>query len=354
MEKKTLLSSLVVFTGAVLFFGCGPSENPGQSAGKKYASGNSAQTPDPTYIVAQVDNTPLTWGEMEKRAMGYMNDDIKVNHLMIPSNRMEEAKTFFRRRSINAFVFKTIMMNEAVRQKIQVTENDRAESYQSLAATLRQRNWTTNDFFSKGPLDSASMYKEFNDGIVIDKLLKVAVRNRLKITNDEVQDGMANIEKTNDLLRVKLEDVRKQLKNGADFEEIARNISQCPSAKNGGDLGEFTRCGRLPKTVEDQAFKQEVGEIGPVIRSTMGYHIIKVTAKMPAKAKTATTPEVPESIRVSQILLHAIPVNIKKVTDSIMKLKFDKAIKDFYKNLLSQASVECYIYKDMKFGEESR
>jgi len=59
--------------------------------------------PPPDHIVAKVNGTPLTWADMEKRAMGYLKDDVAVNHLIIPSNRLDEAKEYFRRRAINAF-----------------------------------------------------------------------------------------------------------------------------------------------------------------------------------------------------------------------------------------------------------
>ena len=89
--------------------------------------------------------------------MGSLKDDVEVNHLIIPTNRMEEAKEHFRRRSINAFVFKTVMMEEAAKEKIQLSEADRQEGRRSLAVSLKSRNWTTNDFFLKGPMGEAMM-----------------------------------------------------------------------------------------------------------------------------------------------------------------------------------------------------
>ena len=99
--------------GVVVLCGCGRDE----------ASRDVLKTPappaemSPDYVVAMVNGTPLSWADMEKRAMGYLKDDVEVNHLIIPTNRMEEAKEHFRRRSINAFVFKTVMMEEAAKEK---------------------------------------------------------------------------------------------------------------------------------------------------------------------------------------------------------------------------------------------
>lgn len=348
MKRKLPFAVSSACLAAACFFGCekeagGPAKTPGK--------GGTSAVPDAGYVVARVDGTPLTWGEMEKRADGFLRDDINVNHLLIPQGKMEEAKTFFRRKSVNAFVFKTVMMNEALRRKIEVSPADERESFQALARTLEKRHWTTNDFFNKGPLDPATMRQEFRDGMVIDKLLKVAVRPALKVTDAEIRAHAAQLQQTNDLIRARLETVRQQLLKGADFEQTARSVSECPSSKKGGDLGEFARGGRLPKEVEEQAFHQDVGEIGPVVRSARGYHILKVTSKTPKRPKTDTTPEVPETIRLSHILFRSIPINRKAISDVILKLKYDQVVNEFYRKLLSNASVECFLYPDMTFGD---
>jgi len=74
---------------------------------------------------------------------------------------------------------------------------------------------------------------------------------------------------------LKAEDIRRQLLNGADFSETARKFSDCHSKARGGDLGVFTK-GVMVKPFEDAAFTQNVGEIGPVIETAFGYHIIQV------------------------------------------------------------------------------
>jgi len=72
------------------------------------------------------------------------------------------------------------------------------------------------------------------------------------------------------------EAVRKQLEEGGDFAELALAKSTCPSKNKGGDLGTFGR-GQMVPVFEEAAFTQDVGAIGPVVKSNFGYHIIKVT-----------------------------------------------------------------------------
>jgi len=79
------------------------------------------------------------------------------------------------------------------------------------------------------------------------------------------------VEKQSQALRI-----LKELVKGADFKELARRYSQCPSRKRGGDLGFFGR-GQLVKEFERAAFALKVGEISQPVKTQFGYHIIKKT-----------------------------------------------------------------------------
>ncbi len=81
----------------------------------------------------------------------------------------------------------------------------------------------------------------------------------------------------------KIEEVKKEIDNGADFAETARKYSTCPSAENGGDIGFFQRNGSLVEEFAEAAFLMEVGEISEPVKTQFGYHIIKVTDKEEGK-----------------------------------------------------------------------
>jgi peptidyl-prolyl cis-trans isomerase SurA len=75
--------------------------------------------------------------------------------------------------------------------------------------------------------------------------------------------------------KAKAEDLLKQLRAGASFDEIAKKYSDGPSAADGGTLGTFER-GKLAKELEDRTFAMKSGEITDVIRVKQGYTILRV------------------------------------------------------------------------------
>ncbi len=76
--------------------------------------------------------------------------------------------------------------------------------------------------------------------------------------------------------RAKIEDILAQLRDGADFADLAQAESSCPSSARGGDLGTFGR-GQMVPAFEAAAFEQEIGEIGDIVETQFGFHIVKVT-----------------------------------------------------------------------------
>ena len=80
----------------------------------------------------------------------------------------------------------------------------------------------------------------------------------------------------------KAEGVRKALLEGADFSKLASEVSECPSRSRGGVLGVIPK-GREAKSFEEAVYGQEIGAIGEVVETPVGYHIIQVTGEQEKK-----------------------------------------------------------------------
>ena len=75
--------------------------------------------------------------------------------------------------------------------------------------------------------------------------------------------------------REKIEAIQDELAAGADFAELAKEKSEGPSSKNGGDLGYFSADKMVP-SFSDAAFALQPGEVSGIVETRFGYHIIKL------------------------------------------------------------------------------
>ncbi len=92
--------------------------------------------------------------------------------------------------------------------------------------------------------------------------------------------------KKEDEVKAKAEQILKEVKAGGDFAALAKKYSEDEgSAKQGGDLDFFGK-GRMDPAFEEAAFGLKPGEISDVVKSQYGFHIIKVTDKKAASART--------------------------------------------------------------------
>ncbi len=72
------------------------------------------------------------------------------------------------------------------------------------------------------------------------------------------------------------DEIKKQIEGGADFAALAREHSKCPSAQQGGDLGEFGP-GQMVKEFDDVVFRDEVGRTHGPVQTQFGFHLIEIT-----------------------------------------------------------------------------
>jgi len=103
-----------------------------------------------------------------------------------------------------------------------------------------------------------------------------------------------------DEIKKNAEDVLRQAKKGANFEDLAKKYSEDPGSKEkGGDLGWITQGQTVPE-FEKTAFGLDKGQISDLVKTQYGFHIIKVLDKETARTKTFD--EVKDSLRAPMVL----------------------------------------------------
>jgi parvulin-like peptidyl-prolyl isomerase len=83
--------------------------------------------------------------------------------------------------------------------------------------------------------------------------------------------------RTKDEASTQIQGLKTEIDGGADFAELAKKWSDCPSGKKGGDLGSFGR-GQMVPAFETTAFALPVGGTSGVVETEFGYHLIRRTA----------------------------------------------------------------------------
>jgi peptidyl-prolyl cis-trans isomerase SurA len=125
------------------------------------------------------------------------------------------------------------------------------------------------------------------DTVFINKLVKIAyfrTKNEVKAKHILVQTPKLATPKDTLLAYQKIIEIRKRVLDGEDFEKVANEISEDPSARNdaksgrkgnNGNLGYFSAFKMLYR-FEDVAYTTEKGKVSEPFRTRYGYHILKV------------------------------------------------------------------------------
>ncbi|MCA9049553.1 MAG: peptidylprolyl isomerase [Planctomycetaceae bacterium] len=73
-------------------------------------------------------------------------------------------------------------------------------------------------------------------------------------------------------------DLKTQIEGGADFADLAKQHSQCPSGARGGDLGTF-RQGQMVPEFDKVVFNEALNTVHGPVKTQFGYHLLEVTAR---------------------------------------------------------------------------
>lgn len=292
MMKKFLnrrLMALLVFL-MLITLGCNTQKEANREAAKPSGQQTSAET------IAEVNGIKFTKSqfdaEMKRNLAG-------VGGHMSPE-QIEKIKPEVKKQIIEDFVNRSLLSEETKKLKIAAAEPEIAAAIEQVKKGLPP-GVTLEELLKKMDMTADNFQERIALGVKINKLVLAQPLSSVNPTDKEVSDyyqvnkekfkmpetvharhillsiNAGDDDKKKGEKKAKAEMLRKKLLSGADFAGLAAKNSDCPSKKNGGDLGTFPR-GQMVKPFDEAAFSQKVNVIGPVVATDFGYHIIQVLA----------------------------------------------------------------------------
>ncbi len=309
-------------------------------------------------VVLSVDGKELTRAAVEADIEAML----KAQGDKVPADQLEYFRQMAQNQIAQSFIVENVLVAKAKAAGYQITDAERkAREDELLAAIAKMPDApkTMDEYFAKFPLGEARARAEFDNGILIDKMIKdelsktsavdvsakaAEIIGEIKAANDKAAESEKEALAKIVALRGQLATVPAD-KLADKFAELAKDNSDCPSSAKGGDLGEFTR-GQMVKEFEDVAFALPVGKVSEPVKTQFGYHLIMTTKKIPAVEAQGDNPAEPEKVQSSHILcktseIRRIP-EVAEVTAFLKKQNEHEFVSKFVMDLVKNAKIEAF------------
>lgn len=185
-----------------------------------------------------------------------------------------------------------------------------------------------------------SLQRRFEEGLLLQEVRRMEVDNKVSVSEPEIEARYRNnIDEYTQPPRVRLREIvvryddnnevdqgqkarrlLQDIRQGADFAEVARMHSESGSRDAGGDLGYFNE-GELTDALAQAAFQLEPGDVSEIITLDTAYYIIRVEEKEEASTKEL------EDVR-------------NEVADAIFQEKMTEQMDRFVKQLRERAIID--------------
>jgi peptidyl-prolyl cis-trans isomerase C len=296
----------------------------------------AAPLPDP---VARVNGVAISAADFQKALNAFNKSPAAAQ---VPPGKEKEVKQFL----LNQMLGGELMYQVA--RKTPVKDQDKKIA--DAVAKLKTR-FKTEDDFKKGLQEQGMVEKDLLElirrNVIIENYIEQEIVPKQQVTDAEVKafyeknpetftqpeqvrashiliiiDAKAtDAEKKK--AKEKVEALLKQVKAGGDFAKLAQENSGCPSSKQGGDLGYFSK-GQMAKPFEEAAWVLKPGEVSGVVETQFGYHIIKLSEKKAA----------------SKIPFDEVKA---KIADNLKRKKVGEAINATLEDAKKKAKIEMYL-----------
>jgi peptidyl-prolyl cis-trans isomerase C len=298
---------------------------------------------DQDKLLVTVEGVDITRGDVDHKIDTLLGSQATA----LPPEKLAQIRSNLDKRVLQNMIIETLLTKAVKDQQITITDGEVEKVMSDLKGSLPPD--TDFGLYLKSiGFSEKDLAQTISRDLKIKKLLETQVAGLNAPTDAEIQkfydenseqfntpEGMLvrhiliavtpkDDEAKHQEKRAKAEDIRRRLvEEKEDFAAIAAKESDGPSKVNGGNIGVVTR-GRTVKPFEDAVFSQKVGEIGPLVKTQFGYHIIQVTKKQ-TSGKVSLTEAKPS------------------IVNHLLSMQKEKLLNDYVDSLKSKAKI---VYHD--------
>jgi peptidyl-prolyl cis-trans isomerase C len=267
----------------------------------KPAEPKPAQATSDKDIAVTVNGKAITEAQLDER----IKPIIARMAMRMEPNSIEMYKSRVRNQALEGMIMEDLLDEEVKKAGISVTDKDVNDKIGEILAQQGMTMEGMRQMLQMQGQTEEQMRQQMHKGLAYEKLMELKAgaaevndaealafyeKNKEDFNNpDQVQAShiLVKVEQNatpeeKAAAKAKIEKLLKQVKTpDANFAQLARENSDCPSKAKGGDLGYFGR-GQMVPEFEDAAFAMKPGQISGVVETQFGYHIIKVTDRKEA------------------------------------------------------------------------
>jgi peptidyl-prolyl cis-trans isomerase SurA len=282
---------------------------------------SNAHVIDSVYVI--VNDEVITRREVDRR-MAEITQRLKAQGAQMP------AEEDLRRQVVEAMITERAQIQLAKEMGVRIDDTTLDRAIGRIAENQKMTVQDMRNAMEKEGLTFSQFREQIRNEIMMQRLIEHEVDSKIQVTDAEIDTYLAaekaaaadrvEMDIAQILVRIpenaspeqiaarkaRADEVARQLRTGADFAKMAATYSDSPDALKGGAVG-WRDPDRLPPVFANELHKLQPGQITPVVRTNVGFHILKLVNQRKLEDAQKADQAVVQQTHARHILLKITP-----------------------------------------------